>query len=128
MRQVTCDPKRLHIEIGVGTAVGEVRNTGVGTSSGEVRKPGVGTAAGEVCNPGVGTAAGEVRIPDVGTAAEEVRNPGVGSVAGEVRNPRTPTYAISPLFFLSFSFHLYKCVLVVHCVYNMQLIHKLCSK
>jgi hypothetical protein len=90
LRKVTCDPKRLHIEIGVGTAAGEVRKPGVGT--GEVRIPGVGTR--EVRNPGVGT--GDIRNPGVGTG--EVRNPGVGTVAGEVRNSRTPTYANSPFF------------------------------
>ena len=67
MRQVTCDPKRLLIEIGVGTVAGEVRKPGVGTAVGEVRISDVGTASGEVRKPGVGT--GEVRNPGVGTVA-----------------------------------------------------------
>jgi hypothetical protein len=89
LRQVTYDPKRLHIEIGVGTAAGEVRN------------PGVDTAAGD---PASVRLLGRYATPAL--------------VQLLVRYATIERRRMRSAPFLSFSFHLYKCVLVVHCVYS----------
>jgi hypothetical protein len=89
LRQVTCDPKRLHIEFGVGTAAGEVRNPGVGIAAGD---PASVRLLGRYATPAL------IQLL-------------VRYATRERRRMRSAP-------FLSFSFHLYEYELVVHCVYN----------